>query len=82
LQQGRGIGCGVVAGVGNAQQQWRAFAGDDDLAWLSVVDDGDGVGADQALAGELYGLKRSGSIFSVAWIRWAMLSVSVSEVKT
>ena len=57
LQQGRGIGGGIVAGIGNAEQQGRAFAGDDDLAWLGVIDDSDGVGANQTLASQLHGLK-------------------------
>jgi hypothetical protein len=57
LEQCRGVGGGVVAGVGDAEQQRRAFAGDDDLAGLLVVDDGDGVGADQSLAGELHRLE-------------------------
>ncbi|MPN31201.1 hypothetical protein SDC9_178675 [bioreactor metagenome] len=60
LQQRRSVGCGVVAGVGNAQQQRRTLARDDDLAWLGVVDDGNGVGADQALAGEANGLEQVG----------------------
>ena len=60
LEQGRGIGGGVVAGLGNTEQQRRAFAGDDDLAWLALVDDGDGVGADQAAAGDLHGLEQVG----------------------
>ena len=42
LEQCRGIRGGVVAGVGNAKQQGRAFAGDDDLAGLLVVDAGAG----------------------------------------
>ncbi len=52
LEQGRGVGGGVVAGVRNAEQQGRAFAGDDDLAGLAVIDDGDGIGADQLAAGD------------------------------
>ncbi len=52
LEQGRGVGGGVVAFFPEAEQQRRAFAGDDDLAGLGVVDDGDGVGADQAAAGD------------------------------
>ena len=47
-----------------------------------MVDDGDGVGADQALAGEADAENRSGSLFRMDCTRWAMLSVSVSEVKT
>jgi hypothetical protein len=60
LQQGRGIGSGVVAGVGNTEQERRAFAGDDDLAGLVMVNDGNGVGADQLAAGDLYGLEKIG----------------------
>ena len=60
LEQRRGVGGGVVAAVGDAEQQRRAFAGDDDLAGLAVVDDGDGVGADQAAAGDLHGLEEIG----------------------
>ena len=60
LEQRRGIGGGVVAAVGDAEQQRRAFAGDDDLARLAVVDDGDGVGADQAAAGDLHGREEIG----------------------
>ncbi len=83
LQQRRGVGGGVVAGVGEAEQQRRAFAGDDDLAGLLVVDDGDGVGADELRwQARRTAANRSGSLLSVASIRWAMLSVSVSEVKT
>ena len=57
LQQGRGVGGGVVAGIRNTEQQRRAFAGDDDLAGLGVVDDSDGVGADQLPAGNLHRLE-------------------------
>jgi hypothetical protein len=60
LQQGRGVGGGVVAGVGNAEQERRAFAGDDNLARLAMVNDGYGVGADQLAAGDLYGLEKIG----------------------
>ena len=63
LQQGRGVGGGVVAAVRDAEQQRRAFAGDNDPAGLAVVDDCDGVGADQLPAGDLHRLEEVGFSF-------------------
>ena len=62
LEQGRGIGGGVVAGIGNAEQQGRTLAGDNDLAGLLLVDDGDREGADQAAAGDLHGREQIGLV--------------------
>lgn len=45
-----------MAVVGHAQEQRRAFAGDDDAVRVLLVDDGNDVGAHEALGGQADGL--------------------------
>jgi hypothetical protein len=59
LQQGRGVGSGIVAVVAEAQQQGRAMAGDDD-AVVPLLQHGDRIGADQARLGQAHGFEQVG----------------------
>ncbi len=76
-----GVGGQVVLALAHAQHQRRAFAGDDHARGLGLVDDGDRVGAVQPGMAALHRVEEVG--VCRAWsTRWAMTSVSVSDVKT
>jgi hypothetical protein len=48
---------------------------------LGFAHHADGVGADQLADGGAHGVEEVGVVLRVSWSRWAMASVSVSEVK-